>query len=45
MMSQDPFPATGQGDSKERTSLTVGSVFALGLGISLKFLICNLNVV
>ena len=40
-MSQDPFPAPGQVKSKERTSLTVGSVFVWGLGIPLKFFICN----
>ena len=45
MTSQDPFPATGQGNSKQRTSLTFGSVFAWGLDINLKFLICYLNMV
>ena len=46
MTSQDPFPAGGQGNNKEKTSsLTVGSIFVWGLGIPLKFLICNLNMV
>ena len=41
--SQDPFPVTGQGNSKERICLIVGSVFAWGLGITLRFVICYLN--
>ena len=43
--SQDPFSVTGEGNSEERTCLTVDSVFAWGLGITLKFLTCYLNMI
>ena len=44
-MSQDPCAVTGQGNSKESTCLSFGSVFPWGLGISLKFLIHYLNMI
>ena len=43
--SQDHSPTTGQGNSKERICLTVGSVFTWGSGITLKILICYLNMI